>query len=33
MCFLNTANVPFGECCAVSETCEMLIFLMARAET
>jgi hypothetical protein len=29
MCFLNTAKVPLGECCAVSETCEMLIFLMA----
>jgi hypothetical protein len=29
MCFLNTQKVPLGECCAVSETCEMLTFLMA----
>src|SRR5438128_446722 len=28
MCFLNTEKVPLGECCAISETCEMLIFLM-----
>jgi hypothetical protein len=28
MCFLNTEKVPLGECCAISETCETLIFLM-----
>lgn len=28
ICFLNTANMPLGECCTVSETCEMLTFLM-----
>jgi hypothetical protein len=29
MCFLNTEKVPLGECCAISETCEMFTFLMA----
>ena len=29
ICFLNTEKVPLGECRAVSETAEMLIFLMA----
>ncbi len=29
MSFLNTEKVPLGECCAISETCEMFTFLMA----